>query len=135
MGVIRGGLSQQAFISAAFLMLSPLGWAEESQASVATPSITGTATINSTLTGNSGFSDDDSDLESGTAYAWIGDGALGDMGSAQTLTVTVASGASTITLTVTPKINAAITEAEKSVQIAVQASLGAFLTPDTAART
>lgn len=58
-----------------------------------------------------------------------------DLGSAQTLTVPAAAGASTITLTVTPKINAAITGEAESVKIAIEPSLGAFLTPDTAART
>lgn len=74
MAIIRDGLSRQALIGALLLLLSPLGLAQESRAPVATPSITGTATINSTLTGNSGFSDDDSDHESGTTYAWIGEG-------------------------------------------------------------
>jgi hypothetical protein len=100
-----------------------------------TPSITGTATINSMLTGNSGFGDEDSDLESGTTYSWIGEGALGDLGSAQTLKVPAAAGASSITLTVTPMINAAISGAAKSVKIAIDTSLDAFLKPDTAAKT
>lgn len=101
----------------------------------AAPSIRGTAEPGKTLTGASGFSDADGDIESGTTYTWSGGGVTDANASAQTLVLPVAAGANTITLTVIPRTGGAITGpaagAAKVVTLDIPASLGAFLKPNT----
>ena len=145
MKIIRHGFPRWVLSGSVLLLLSPYGWAMESaptstvrgRAPAAAPSITGTAAIGGTLSGASGFADADGDSESGTTYSWSGGGASG---STQTLVVPLAAGGRTITLTVTPKTDATITDPAVGVPKTATVDiipnvLGGFLTPDTTART
>ncbi len=142
---IRHGFPRWVLSGSVLLLLSTYGWALQSaqtstvkgRAPAAVPSITGTAKVGGTLTGRSGFSDADGDSESGTTYSWSGGGASG---STQTLVVPLAAGGRTITLTVTPKTDATITDPAVGVPKTATVDiipnvLGGFLTPDTTART
>ena len=146
MKIIRRSLPWQALITTGLLAISALAAkaavtstptsSVKGRAPVAAPSITGTLQVGQTLAGASGFSDADGDSESGTTYSWSGGGAIG---SARTLVVPPAAGSNTITLTVTPRTDATVTDpavgATSQNAVSIPASLGAFLTPNATLRT
>ncbi len=115
---------------------SPLTGAVKGRPPLAAPSISGTVAVGNTLNANSGFTDADVDTEDGTTYSW--DIGRLKLGTSATLTVPPLAGANTITLSVTPKTNMAITEpavgAVSTKDVVVPPDLGNFIKPDTSLR-
>ncbi len=116
---------------------SPLTGAVNGRAPVAKATISGTAVVGNMLTANSGFSDPDVDTEDGTTYSW--DIGPLNLGTSATLAVPPLAGANTITLSVTPKTNMAITDPAvgtvSTKEVVVPPDLGKFIKPDNTLRT
>ncbi len=104
---------------------------------VARPSFIGSAQVGNTITAISGFIDADGDAESGTSYSW-NIGQL-NLGSGAALIIPPIAGAKTITLSVTPKTNMAITDpavgTASTKDVVVPPYLANFIKPDTIQRT
>ena len=104
---------------------------------VARPSFIGSAQVGRTITAISGFIDADGDAESGTSYSW--DIGQLNLGSGAALTIPAIAGGKTITLSVTPKTNIAITDpavgTASTKEVSVPPVTANFIKPDDIQRT